>query len=79
MLAGLISGDRAVEVRALEQGPVASAAVAETAAGVVHKASEARVRQMPPRTLVSEVSEPFRPAPAPERSSFAPVDERRLE
>ena len=79
MLAGLISGDRAVEARALDQAPVAAAAAAEIAAGAVQKASVARIVKIPSPLLFAAVSKPIRLLPEQLPLGLPPVNERRLE
>ena len=79
MLAGLISGDRAVEARALDQTPVAAAAAAEIAAGAVQKASVARIVEIPSPLVFAAVSKPILPLAEQLPPAIAPVNERRLE
>ena len=79
MLAGLISGDRAVDARAVDRTPVAAAAAAQIGAAAVQQASEARVRQAEPQSLVSALPQPIRRAVMLAPLGLAPVNERLLE
>jgi hypothetical protein len=77
-LTGLISGDRAVEMRQVERTAVAVAAAADFAI----QTSDAAARVAKPANPAAHdaaASAPALPAAAPADPQAAPVDERRLE
>jgi hypothetical protein len=77
-LTGLVSGDRAVEPRQMEQAVAAAAAVAEIAPRAVLEAESARLAERPAAAPAAEPAvHPAFAALAPR--GRAPVDERRLE
>jgi len=75
---GLISGDRAVEPRHVEQAIAAVSGIAESSSATVAKAEVAVAAAMPARSAPAATST-FAPAPAEAPRGLAPVDERRLE
>jgi hypothetical protein len=78
-LTGLISGDRAVEVREGDRPAVSAAAVVEFASISVQKAAEVRFRLEPPSLALVAAAKPVAAAVRSLSRSSAPVDERRRE
>ncbi len=77
-LTGLISGDRVVEPRHVEQAMSAAATLVEAAPAAVHETTAATALVMP-ATDVPIAVRAFRPEPSDVLTGRAPVDERRLE
>jgi hypothetical protein len=77
-LTGLISGDRAVEPRHVEQAFAAAAAVAEIAPAAVHEAETAFVAVAPVPAL-PEAARSFAEIAPRALRGLTRVDERRLE
>ena len=77
-LTGLISGDRAVEPRHVEQAIAAAAGVAEAAPAAVRTA-EIAIASAAPAPAVPAAAPTFVIASAEAPRGLAPVDERRLE
>ena len=79
MFAGLLTGDRAVEMRQVEQATVAAAAAFETTEAAAEAAREAVRFQLPARTALAAAAPlyPFADTPAPRQTRR--VDERRRE
>lgn len=78
-LTGLISGDRAVELRQVERTEVAASAAADFAAQSAEAASHVSMPALPAPDTFAAASAPALPAAAPIVPQSAPVDERRLE
>jgi hypothetical protein len=77
MFAGLLSGDRAVETRQVEQAAIAAAVeVAQTA---VEAAQKATVSSATGHVAVAAVQAPFRTRGVSAPKQGLRVDERRLE
>jgi hypothetical protein len=74
-LSGLVSGDRAVEPRQVEQALAAAAAVAEIAPACVEAVTPVPL----PAAATPQAIRPALPGAAPRLAGRAPVDERRLE
>ena len=78
MFAGLLSGDRAVETRQVEQAAIAAAAV-EVAQTAVEAAQKATVSSATGHVAVAAVQAPFRTRGVSAPKQGLRVDERRLE
>lgn len=79
MLAGLISGDRAVELRPVERAAVAASAAVGLAAQTPETASRVASPVLPAARSLAAAAAPASVAAAPFAFQAAPVDERRLE
>ena len=77
-LTGLISGDRAVEPRHVEQAITAASGVAAAAPAAVRNA-EVAIAAAAPAPAVPAAARNFVATPAAALRGLAPVDERRLE
>ena len=78
-LTGLISGDRAVEVRQVERTAVAAAAAADFAAQAAEAVAQVAKPVIPDALMLAAASAPAFPSVASVAPQTAPVDERRLE
>ena len=74
-LTGLVSGDRAVAPRQVEQAVAGAAALAEAAPA----SAEAAATASAPALRVPRLTSALRPAAVAPLAGRAPVDERRLE